>query len=246
MARVFVSYRRADSSRAAGEIVAVLERRRGLIGRRSVVFRDETSINPAEDWRQRLMNEVESCDWLVAVIGRHWLGAGADGQPRIHHRDDMVRIEVATALRSGIPVLPLTVDGARVPDIREVPRDIAMMTRQQGLQWPEDSGRLVATIKTHAKARRPPVPTSLLGTWVHAEPTLGATYEFSSDRTYSHMGVTEQHSPTEDYRFEIWEEDVATVDADRLVLQPFRAEATQFSSDGSRPSYEASPRELVD
>jgi len=158
----------------------------------------------------------------------------------------MVRIEVATALRSGIPVLPVAVDGARVPDIRDVPRDIAMMTRQQGLHWPEDSRRLVATVNTHAKASLPAVPISLLGTWAHAKPRLGATYEFTSDRTYAKMGVTEQHSPTEDYRFETWEEGVATFDGDHLLLQPFRVEATQSSSDGSRPSYEASPRELVD
>lgn len=245
MTRVFISYRRADSRADAEAIVEALGARRGLSHKRGVVFLDEKSIEPGEDWRQRLTSEVAGADWLVALIGPQWLAPAADGRPRILQRDDLVRVEIASALKAGTPILPVRVGGGEVPDVWQLPRDVAMLTRVQALTWPQDAARITSTVNKRARLPGVLVPPALVGTWVHAQATLGATYEFSADGTYSHMGVTEQRSPGEVYRFEIWEEGVAVVSKDRLSLQPFRASASQSSSDGSRPSYKDSARELV-
>src|SRR6202034_969398 len=55
--------------------------------------------------------------------GRNWTGEG-----RIFDRRDPVRIEVETALQSGIPVLPVLVDGAAMPQPSDFPRELHRLT----------------------------------------------------------------------------------------------------------------------
>ena len=176
MTRVFISYRRADSRAAAEAIVEALGRRGRLTRKQGVVFLDETSIEPGEDWWQRLTSEVARADWLVALVGPQWLVPAADGRPRIHQRDDLVRIEIASALKAGTPILPVRVGGGEVPDVRQLPRDVAMLTRAQALTWPQDAARITSTVNERARLPGALVPPVLVGTWVHAQATLGATY----------------------------------------------------------------------
>jgi len=53
---------------------------------------------------------------LLAVIGRRWLIAvEEEGRRRLDHSEDYVRLEIATALKRGIRVIPMLVDGASMP-----------------------------------------------------------------------------------------------------------------------------------
>jgi hypothetical protein len=59
------------------------------------------------------------------MIGPQWLTVcereGArQGQRRLDDPDDFVRIEVESALARGIPVIPVLVDGAKMPGAPEV------------------------------------------------------------------------------------------------------------------------------
>ncbi len=71
MARIFISYRRDDSAAHSGRIYDRLE---GHFGK-GQVFMDVDTIRPGLDFVEVVQEAVGSCDALIAIIGREWLGA---------------------------------------------------------------------------------------------------------------------------------------------------------------------------
>lgn len=89
MSRIFISYRRDDSGMAAGRIYDHLSARFG----EAQVFLDVGTIEPGEDFVDKIEQAVSSCQVLVAVIGKIWLNIlGADGTRRLDSPQDFVRI----------------------------------------------------------------------------------------------------------------------------------------------------------
>src|SRR4051812_37180313 len=115
---VFLSYRRDDASFPAAWLYNRLAQQFGPHN----VFKDVDSIPLGEDFVQTITEAVQECDCLIAVIGRNWLTVlDEDGQRRIDDAGDFVRIEIQTALTRGVRVIPVLVDGARMPDEGELP-----------------------------------------------------------------------------------------------------------------------------
>jgi hypothetical protein len=70
---------------------------------------------------------------LVVVIGRDWLSAqDEDGHRRLDQTDDFVRLEIETALRRGVRVIPILVDGSRMPRAIDLPDSIKALSRRNG------------------------------------------------------------------------------------------------------------------
>jgi TIR domain len=120
--RIFVSYRRADTANQAGWLA---ERLAGHYGRPQVV-KDVDSIQLGNDFAEVIAAAVTSCDALLALIGHQWLAAAAGP-------DDFVRVEIESALTRGIRVIPVLVDGARMPTAAELPPGLAMLAQQPPL-----------------------------------------------------------------------------------------------------------------
>lgn len=110
MARVFLSYRRADGRYAVGWIAERL-RRLDEVTEVSTAFRDG-ELRCGDDFPAALADEIDHCDVLVAVIGPNWLGRRDDGDHRIRDPSDWVGREIAAALAAGKRVLPVLVGGA--------------------------------------------------------------------------------------------------------------------------------------
>jgi TIR domain len=128
---VFICYRREDSAFAARAIHDRIVRRL----QRENVFFDVDSIGLGVDWFKELTERVGACDALVAVIGRHWISsADKDNQRRIDDPDDFVRIEIETALKRDVRVIPLLVDGAAMPKASELPDSLKGLARRQGIE----------------------------------------------------------------------------------------------------------------
>jgi hypothetical protein len=71
-----------------------------------------------------------------------------------------VRLEVAAALRRGTLVIPVLVEGARMPSSRDLPEDIARLARHNALEvsdgrWDYDTDRLVAALSPAVGAAAP-------------------------------------------------------------------------------------------
>lgn len=144
MADIFVSYRRGDSAGHTGRLVDSLVRHFG----RPAVFQDVQSIEAGRRWDEVIREGVSRCRVLVAVIGQDWLAAGPDGQRRIDDPRDHLRREVATALERNIPVIPVLVDGARMPAEDQLPDELKPIVQWQAHElsdsrWEYDVGRLV-------------------------------------------------------------------------------------------------------
>jgi hypothetical protein len=120
-AKVFISYRREDSAGHAGRVHDRLEREFG----HDLLFMDVDSIPLGANFIKVLRDEVGKCDVLLAVIGHHWLDArDKNGERRLDDPNDFVRIEIATALQRDIPVIPVLLDGAKIPAADQLPKDL--------------------------------------------------------------------------------------------------------------------------
>jgi YVTN family beta-propeller protein len=75
---------------------------------------------------------------VLALIGRSWLSAlGPQGQRRLDDPDDFVRRELETALRRGLVIIPLLVEGAIMPTSNQLPAVLAPLATRQGLELPD-------------------------------------------------------------------------------------------------------------
>lgn len=131
MARIFISYRRDDSAAHAGRLYDRLEYHFG----QGQVFMDVDAIKPGLDFVEVVQEAVSVCDGLVAVIGKEWLHlSNAAGGRRLEDPDDMVRLEIATALNRGIPVIPVLVQGAQMPRGNDLPDGLKPLASRNALE----------------------------------------------------------------------------------------------------------------
>ena len=147
--QIFISYRRDDSSGWAGRLYDQIS----ASFPESKVFMDVDSLDPGVDFVEAIETSVGRCEVLIAVIGKHWLDSSDEqGKHRLENPDDIVRLEIATALKRNIRVIPVLVDGALMPRSGEIPDDLKPLARRNALEvsrdrFPFDSGRLTDTIK---------------------------------------------------------------------------------------------------
>jgi hypothetical protein len=158
--RVFISYRRDESAGYAGWIADSFEEYFG----EDKVFRDIDSLEPGLDFSEAIERALESSEVLLAVIGKHWLTAtDAAGQRRLENPHDFVRVEIATALKRNIRVIPVLVQGASMPSADEVPEDLAPLTRRNAFElhdtsWRDDFRRLITVIERVIKGTSAATP----------------------------------------------------------------------------------------
>ena len=105
MAKIILSYRRADSDLVAGRMHDRLAKQYG----NDSVFIDVDNIPVDQDYRQHIKDALTESDVLIVIVGPKWLGGSKRGQARIHDADDPVRVEVETALTNGIPIIPVLI-----------------------------------------------------------------------------------------------------------------------------------------
>jgi hypothetical protein len=135
MPKITISYRRDDSMDITGRIFDRLTSRYG----RETVFRDIDNIPPGLDFREHIRASINESDVLMVVVGPHWMGSSRHGQPRIRSETDYVRVEVEAALDRHIPVIPLLVGGADMPEPSQLPDSIRDLAYRNAVQI--DSGR---------------------------------------------------------------------------------------------------------
>jgi hypothetical protein len=115
--KILISYRRADSEAIAGRIRDQLAGRYG----EDSVFMDVDNIPFGSDFRERIKVALTESDVLIAIVGTQWLGAGESGHCRINDDTDLVRVEIETALQECVPVIPLVIGTAKMPDALQLP-----------------------------------------------------------------------------------------------------------------------------
>ena len=99
---------------------------------------DLTGIPYGADFRERILSAWQGAHALVAIIGPGWLGEQGDGPARIDDKLDPVRVEIETALRESILIIPALIDGAKMPAAQRLPRSISELSYRNAM--PIDSG----------------------------------------------------------------------------------------------------------
>jgi hypothetical protein len=104
------------------------------------------------DFVEQINDAVGSCRLLVAVVGPRWVTVeDAPGRRRLDDPADFVRVEVEAGLgQADVRVVPLLVQGARMPGPDELPAPLADFARLHALElsdarWRYDVDRLAAT-----------------------------------------------------------------------------------------------------
>jgi hypothetical protein len=129
--KIFINYRRDDSSGMAGRLHDRLAQTFG----RDNLFMDVDQIPVGSDFVTHLNNQVAACDIMLVVIGPNWLTAKDEaGQRRLDQPDDFVAIEIAAALSRDIRVIPVLVEQARMPRPSELPEPLKPLARRQAVE----------------------------------------------------------------------------------------------------------------
>jgi len=127
---IFLSYRRSDSAYATGHISEYLEKRFGK-GR---IFKDVDAIGLGEDFRQSVDDAVADCQIMVAVIGKRWTGVRDDGTRRIDEQRDLVRIELESALKRSVSLVPVLIEGVTLPPEQSLPETLKTLPYLNGAE----------------------------------------------------------------------------------------------------------------
>src|SRR5512147_1736144 len=122
MTKIFISYRRADSTYLIGRI---RDRLMNAFGEQSV-FRDLDDIPAGVDFRTVLETETNGCNVMLVIIGPQWASiTDAGGNKRLFNPGDYTRIEVETGLKrlvdNKIIVIPVLVMNAWMPSAQDLP-----------------------------------------------------------------------------------------------------------------------------
>ncbi|MEA2887932.1 MAG: hypothetical protein QOD11_2292 [Bradyrhizobium sp.] len=150
---IFLNYRREDSMSIAGRLH---DRLADAFGRKNL-FMDVDSIPPGIDFVRHLDDHVATCDILLAVIGPDWLDIRNEtGDRRLHSADDFVALEIAAALARDISLIPILVDGARMPKASDLPEPLKPLARRNAAILRQDCfGRDADALIEKIRASRP-------------------------------------------------------------------------------------------
>jgi TIR domain len=158
VATVFICYRREDAPATTGRIYDHLVQSFGT----GSVFKDVDSIPVGTDFPSHIQRILRQATAQVIVIGPRWLDIRDEtGRPRLQNPGDFVRQEIETGLASGIPVIPVLVEGATMPPAQVLPPSLAPLTRLQAVNirfdpdFTTDARRLITAIeRVDSTARR--------------------------------------------------------------------------------------------
>ncbi len=153
MRAIFISYRRDDAEGQAGRLFDDLVKQFG----EDAVFMDVAGIDAGRDFRRAIDEQVATCGVLLAIIGRSWLTLTDEGgRRRLDDPADFVRLETSSALKRDIPVIPVLVQGAKMPRAQDLPEDLQELAFRNGVEltharWDSDLQVLARALRAYVK-----------------------------------------------------------------------------------------------
>jgi hypothetical protein len=152
---IYISYRRSESAAYAGRLFDHLSRH---FGRGSVFMDVQGGIRRGQEFARAIDSALNACDAVLVLIGKGWASCTEkDGRPRLEDPKDWVRLEVAAALRRDVLVVPVFVDGARLPDPASLPEELRALCGRHAcelsdLRWAFDVRELVKDLEQVVRA----------------------------------------------------------------------------------------------
>jgi hypothetical protein len=158
--KIFISYRREDTSGESGRLKDKLEQ---VFGQENI-FYDVETLEAGLNFDQSIAKALSESKVLLAMIGPHWLKVtDAKGVRRLHKADDWVRKEIAEALRRGLRVIPVLVNSADMPDPEDLPEELKELSLKHAQElsssrWNYDVGELTKVLEKIIAKKPQPQP----------------------------------------------------------------------------------------
>lgn len=129
MSKIFLSYRRDDTAFVCSSIYNNLAERYGA----NNVYKDIDNIPYGVDFREHIMNSIENCDVVLVLIGSQWLTISDENNNlKIFNQNDLVRLEVETAITNNIKLIPLIIN-TKMPIADDLPSSIKSLSYRNGI-----------------------------------------------------------------------------------------------------------------
>jgi hypothetical protein len=146
--KIFINYRRDDAGGYAGRLSDTLADYFG----HDRVFRDVTGIDYGSDFEQVIAEKLAESGAVVVLMGDNWTSVtDKNGNRRLDDPGDYVRREIAAALQSKVPVVPVLIGEAVMPPQDVLPEDLQELTRRNAMtitdeRWSFDVTRLAKVL----------------------------------------------------------------------------------------------------
>jgi len=147
---IFISYRHDDAPAQTTAIGAALKQQVG----ESLVCMDVGSIDDAQQRPTLERTALSTAKLVIVVIGRQWLQISDKYSKRCIDNDhDRVLNEIKTALNCQSRIIPVLVDGAKMPPLDVLPNDIKALASLQTFtvrpqHWHHDIKLLLSQLDT--------------------------------------------------------------------------------------------------
>ncbi|CAD5374890.1 TIR domain-containing protein [Rubrivivax sp. A210] len=163
--QIFISYRRDDSAGYARALYDELARHFGA----DRVFIDVDDIAAGQAFADVIAQAVGQSRVVLVLIGPRWLGERPGQPPRLADAGDFVHREIAGALAQGLTLVPLLLDGARMPEPALLPPPLRALASHNAMEisptnYADAMQRLVARLRSLlGEAAAPPSNRRRLG-----------------------------------------------------------------------------------
>jgi len=151
MSKIFISYRRDDSPYASTAVYDRLVRSFGS----NNLFKDVDTIPLGVNFKNYINKVISQCEIVLVLIGPLWLKVtDSEGLRRLFQPNDLVRLEIESAIEREIPIIPLLLSGVRMPTPKELPESISSLPFFQGMSlrpgpdMENDLNRLISSIRS--------------------------------------------------------------------------------------------------
>ena len=123
--KIFINYRRGDERSMTARIG---DRLTSVFGS-SNVFMDVDNMVAGQRFDRELEKAVAETHVFLSVIGPRWMDLFESRQSADER--DYVRAEIAEALKRGIVMIPVLIEGAPLPQANALPEDICELVLHQ-------------------------------------------------------------------------------------------------------------------
>ena len=122
--RIFINYRRSDTSAEAQNLHLVLSKAFG----KNAVFLDVHDIRAGSNWVEVLNQSGSDARVLLVLIGDEWMQADEHGQVRLFDKNDWVRKEIESGLDQKLIAIPVLFNGVQMPAAQNLPVSLQPIT----------------------------------------------------------------------------------------------------------------------
>jgi len=170
--KIFISYRREDTSGESGRLKDKLEQ---VFGKENI-FYDVETLEAGLNFDASIAKALNESKVLLAMVGPHWLKVtDSKGVNRISKPEDWVRKEISEALKRNLRVIPVLVNGADMPDSEELPEDLKELSLKHAQEltssrWNYDVGELTKVLEKIITKKPIPDPQPIPRPFVNPKP----------------------------------------------------------------------------